>query len=37
LPASFLFDGRGRRLQRWYGEVTDDALKAAWDRLVPRQ
>ena len=36
LPASFLFDGRGRLVQRWYGEVTDDALKAAWDRLVPR-
>jgi thiol-disulfide isomerase/thioredoxin len=37
LPASFLFDGRGQIHQRWYGEVTHDALKAAWDRLVPRR
>ena len=36
LPASFLFDGKGRLVRRWYGEVTDDALKGAWDRLVPR-
>ena len=37
LPASFLFDGRGRLQERWYGEVTDPALRAAWDRLAARQ
>lgn len=37
LPTSFLFDGRGRIQQRWYGEVTHDTLKVAWDRLVPRR
>lgn len=36
LPASFLFDGHGDVQRRWYGEVSHDALKAAWDRLVPR-
>jgi thiol-disulfide isomerase/thioredoxin len=34
LPASFLFDGRGQFQQSWYGEVTRDTLKAAWDRLL---
>ncbi len=37
LPASLLFDGRGRVQQRWYGEVSDNALKAAWNRLLPRR
>ena len=37
LPASLLFDGRGRAQQHWYGEVTADALKTAWYRLVPRR
>jgi thiol-disulfide isomerase/thioredoxin len=36
LPASFLFDGRGRFQQSWYGEVNRNTLKAAWDRLVSR-
>jgi thiol-disulfide isomerase/thioredoxin len=35
LPASFLFDGRGRLDQRWYGEVSTTALGTAWRRLVP--
>ena len=37
LPASFLFDGRGRFKQSWYGEANHDVLKAAWDRLAPRR
>jgi thiol-disulfide isomerase/thioredoxin len=37
LPASFLFDGRGKVRRKWYGEVTHNALKAAWDKLVPRR
>jgi thiol-disulfide isomerase/thioredoxin len=37
LPASFMFDGRGRFQQSWYGEVDHDILKAAWDRLVSRR
>ena len=37
LPASFLFDGRGRVQQSWYGGITPDALKAALDKLLPRR
>lgn len=37
LPASFLFDRRARLQQSWYGEVTRDALAAAWGRLASRR
>ena len=37
IPASFLFNGRGRVQRRWYGEVTPEALKSAWDRLLTRR
>jgi thiol-disulfide isomerase/thioredoxin len=37
LPASFLFDGRGRFQQSWYGEVNHDVLKTAWDGLLSRR
>jgi len=36
LPASFLFDGGGRVRQSWYGGITPDTLKAAWNQLPPR-
>ena len=34
LPASFLFDSRGRLHQRWYGEVSTTTLGTAWKQLV---
>jgi hypothetical protein len=37
LPASFLLDERGRLKQSWYGEVTHDALEAAFYRLLPHR
>jgi thiol-disulfide isomerase/thioredoxin len=37
LPASFLFDGRGRLQQRWSSEVTEHALETAWGRLASRR
>jgi thiol-disulfide isomerase/thioredoxin len=36
LPASFLFDGRGRLRDRWYGEVTRAQLDQAYKRLQRR-
>lgn len=37
LPASFLFDGRGRLRERWYGEVTRAELDRALQRLSKRK
>ena len=34
IPASFLFDGRGKAQQRSYGPVNEEALKEVWDRVI---
>ena len=34
IPATFLFDGRGKAQQRCYGPVNDAALKEVWDRVI---
>jgi len=37
IPASFLFDGRGKAQQRSYGPVNDEALREVWDRVVRKR
>jgi thiol-disulfide isomerase/thioredoxin len=37
IPASFLFDGRGKAQQRSYGPVNDEALNEVWERVVGRR
>jgi thiol-disulfide isomerase/thioredoxin len=37
IPASFLFDGRGKAQQRSYGPVNDEALREVWDRVIRKR
>jgi thiol-disulfide isomerase/thioredoxin len=37
IPASFLFDGRGKAQQSCHGPVNDEALKEVWDRVIGRR